>query len=100
MRERIDIEKSLLRKGFVRSGRKRDHDYYFFDHRGLTTSLYTKISRGSSYKTYSDSLLAAMAHQLNLSKSQLLRLIDCPMTKEEFVKNLMDKRIIDLSGKP
>ena len=100
MRERIDIEKALLRKGFVRSGRKRDHDYFFFEHRGLTTSVYTKISRGGSYKTYTDSLLAAMAHQLNLSKSQLLRLIDCPMTESEYVGILMDKKIIRSSTEP
>ncbi len=94
-RDRSDIATSLLRKGFVLSGRKRDHDFYIFEHQvGQTIPVYTKLSRGSGYKSYGSSLLGLMAKQLNLTTAELLDLIDCPLTRERYLAILKERKVI------
>ena len=96
VRDRADIASSLKRKGFVLDTKKgRDHDYYIFEHPGLTTQVYTKLSRGSGYKTYQSKLLGDVSTQLKLTNPQLLQLIDCPMSAEDYVNVLKDKGVID-----
>jgi hypothetical protein len=95
-RERSLIRASILRKGFAHKPGKSssDHDYYFFLHDGLKVPIYTKLSRGSKYKIYGAWLLARMASQLKLTNSQVLELIDCPMSRGDYVKVLEQKAIL------
>src|SRR5438874_1578712 len=96
VRERAKIAAALLRKGFVlkQSNKNRDHDYYFLSVEGLLSPVFTKLSRGSSYKTYGRDLLGAMSHQLKLTNSQLLDLIDCSMTAIEYLTILKSNGVI------
>lgn len=89
-RDRVDIEKSLLKKGFVEVGG--DHQFFHFYVDGKFTGIHTKLSRGTKYKVYDDSLLSKMWKQLKLdSKKELLQLIDCPMNEEQYRGKLQDK---------
>lgn len=96
-RDRTAIVKALLTKGFDHHPGS-DHDKYFFILDGKKTSTFTKISRGSNYKTYSDSLLDKMKKQLHLSLSDLLSFIDCPLSAEDYSK-LMNEKIMRCSNK-
>jgi len=92
-RKRDDIEAALIRKGFKLDNSH--HRYFKYFVNGVYTGAYTFTSHGSSYKVYGDALLAKMGKQLKLDdKKQLLRLIDCPMTEEEYRKHLHKKGII------
>lgn len=93
-RSRDLIESSLLKKGF-KVEEARDHRFYYFYYNGKKTICRTKISTGSSYKEYSDSLLKKIKKQLMLTKRrQLDDLIDCPMTKDDYVDILKDNKVI------
>jgi len=95
VRDRADIAASLERKGFALRQGKKDHDFYYFEWPGLTTAVFTKLSRGSSYKTYGHELLDEVKRQLKLTTPQLLELIDCPMAADDYVKILIDSGVID-----
>jgi hypothetical protein len=59
---------------------------------GVPTSAKTFLSHGS--KDYGDDLLLKMAHQLYLTKKELLRLIDGDMTREEYENILKIKGVL------
>ena len=88
-RKRKDIEASLKKKGFTLE--TTDHRYYKLYDSDKYTGIYTKISTGSSYKDYSDSLLGKIARQLRLSKSELCDFIDCPMDEKQYRKKVKDR---------
>jgi hypothetical protein len=92
--ERSQIKQALTSKGFVeKSGG--DHDkYIYYNQEGKKTQIITLLSRGSSYKVYSDSLLGRMVHQLKINKAQLNNLIECPLTREGYEGLLKSKGII------
>jgi hypothetical protein len=82
-RKRRDIINALLRKGFIE--KKGDHRYFHLNTPQLTAAIFTKLSHGTKYDTYDDFLLGRMAKQLHLTKHQLLDLIDCPLSGEEYL---------------
>lgn len=92
-RDRRKIRKALRKKGFTRE-QGSSHEIYTLDVDGLTQSVATIISRGSSHKVYGSQLLSDMADQLQLSNQDLLSLIDCPLKQEEYLQKLSDKGII------
>jgi hypothetical protein len=92
-RDRDDIRRSLLRKGFF-SKEQAKHEYLRFYLNGKPTSVVTFLSRGSGYKTYASALLAEMAHQLHLTKQQLLDLIDCPLSEQDYTSLLQQQGIL------
>jgi hypothetical protein len=82
--ESSKIEAALLKKGFSkREGAK--HTILTFTHQGLTTPIYTKLSRGSGYKKVGDSLLSLMSKQTRLNKMQFLALIDCTISGQDYL---------------
>ena len=87
-RERSDIAAALLTKGFQPKSGDRDHEYFFLVAQGLKQSVFTKLSRGSGYRTYGDNLMALMARQLRLTRRQLNDLVDCPMSEEDYRAHL------------
>lgn len=93
-RERQAILASLPAKGFTLEDGKRDHHILRFHHRGLTTAVYTKVSRGKEYKDYGDGLLAKMSRQLKITRAQLNDLIDCPMDETGYANVLRAAGVI------
>ena len=83
-RERAEIAAALSTKGFDLEKQGRDHDFFFFRHPNLTQAVYTKLSRGTEYKTIGDPLLSKIRKQLRLSRAQFDLLVDCPMNKAEY----------------
>lgn len=79
---------SLQRKGFSMKEGGDHFRFVFISQQGKKTSVYTKVSRGTKYKVISDNLLAQMAYQCKLAKTEFLDLIDCPLSKEEYIGKL------------
>ncbi len=89
--DRSSIESALLKKGFQLV--EGDHRFYYYKYKGLLTSIRTKISMGSSYKTYNDSLLSQIKKQLKFkNKNQLVEFINCPFTAENYLSLLKEAR--------
>jgi len=92
-KDRSKVVKSLKKKGFALSSRKRDHDYYYYTDES-TSTIYTKVSRGSNYKSIGDSLLGKMARQIHLDKKEFLQFVDCPLSSEMYAQILKDKGLL------
>jgi hypothetical protein len=75
-----EIESALLKKGFQRRESKDAYFHLWVD--GKKTMVFTKMSQGE--KEVHDGLLGAMARQLKLTKQQLVELVDCPLSLEEY----------------
>ena len=54
--------------------------------------LYTKISHGA--KDIGEYLIKAMSFQCKLSKSELMDLANCPLSKEDYFKILEEKGLL------
>ncbi|MDP3149776.1 MAG: hypothetical protein Q8N83_11670 [Ignavibacteria bacterium] len=94
-KDRDEIRKALLQKGFF----QKDNDHEFFYYK-INQSIFTKLSRGSHYKTYSADLMGKIKRQLKLkTMDQLLRFIDCPLTGEEYFNLLVSDKIVLKEGK-
>lgn len=75
------IKSGLQSKGF--NIEEKDHTYLYFVVDGKKQGPSTQISHGVS--EYSDSLLSKMVRQLSLdNKRQLIDLIKCPLSMEEY----------------
>ena len=92
-RDRETIKENLQKKGFnLKDGG--DHwRFIYYLQEGKKTSINTKISRGSKYKTLSDNLLALMAKQCKLAKSDFKDLIDCPLSRQGYEDKLKSQLI-------
>lgn len=93
MRDRETIKDALQKKGF----RLKDGDHFYliyYSQNGKKTSVHTKISRGTKYKTLTDNLLALMSKQCKLPKSDFIGLVDCPLTREAYEEKLHTQAII------
>ncbi len=81
-----DIKSALKRKGFVKREGK-PHEFYVLMVNGKQSGIQTKLSHGS--KEYSRKLLSYMRKQLGFnSMSELKDFIECPLSKDEYVKIL------------
>ena len=85
--ERDEIRRQLLRKGFRES--TGDHHFYTLWVNGKKTHISTKLSHGTKYKVYDDSLIALVCRQLYLSKKELSELIECKLSGAEYVALLL-----------
>lgn len=82
-----DVESSLERKGF----RKRDGHHAFFVYYStgnVKTGVRTKISHGE--KEVGNRLIGAMARQCRLSKDDFKKLIECPLSREQYEAMLVE----------
>lgn len=91
-RDRVNIEKALQKKGFKEE--ERDHRYYILYSGTKKTAVFTKISYGNKYKVYGKELLSKMSRQLKLSNKELLELIDCDISGDEYLKILKNRNIL------
>lgn len=87
-----EIESALLSKGFI--PHQTDHEYLWLYVAGKKTSVKTWLSHG--IYEYGDDLLAKVKKQLGVSKKQLLDLIKCPLSHEDYVAHLKQTRRIVL----
>ena len=88
-RERKHVEAALEAKGFVRT--EGDHHYFVYLTRdGLKSRARTKTSHSPKIRDIADNILGQMARQCLLNKSQFLRLVDCPMTRDDYEQQLRD----------
>ena len=81
------IVAALLAKGFILENR--DHKYLFFHVRGKKTGVFTFISHGE--RDADDWLLARIARQLRLTKKELLALIECSLSQDEYLRLLVER---------
>jgi predicted RNA binding protein YcfA (HicA-like mRNA interferase family) len=97
--ERSDIEAILEKKGFARS--QGDHRFFtYWSIEGVKTSVWTKTSHGTKYKTIGDDLVRDMAKQCGLTSPQFKRLIDCPLNRKEYESILIDSGRIVIKKVP
>ena len=90
-RARDAIQESFVKKGFLPKEGGDHWRYIYLSHDGKKTAVHTKISRGSKYKYLSDSLIAQMAKQCRLTKSDFLALVDCPLSRQEYEAKLQQQ---------
>ena len=89
-RKKNKVEASLTKKGFERV----EGDHHFFLYvtlEGKKTTIRTKTSHTPKMKDIPDNLLSQMAKQCKLSKTDFFRLLDCPMSREEYEEILKMK---------
>jgi len=86
------IRAAFLSKGFIAD--ETHHGMFWLVVGGKKTSVRTRISHGA--KEYGDQLLTLMTRQIGLNKSELYRLVDCPMDGEELKALLVERGKIRL----
>jgi len=95
----IDSDKivsNLVKKGF-REEEKRGHKQLRLYVDDRKTGISTPISRGSKYKQYGMDLLNYMAKGLRLSVTrQVIDLIECPMSYDQYVSWLRNSKGLHL----
>jgi hypothetical protein len=99
-RERSGILAALTSKGFGLEQGSRDHDFLFFWYEGKRQPVFTKLSRGTQYKTVGDPLLSKMSRQLHLTKKEFGNLVDCPMSEADFIERLVQQGVLAPAAKP
>ncbi len=86
------ISSSLKKKGFAEVDYRADRKYYLILN-GKKVGIHTFVSHGT--KEYGECLIGEMKKQLRLSKKEFIDLIDCPMTKEDYIRILIKKGHIE-----
>lgn len=87
-RNKQEVEKSLLRKGFL--SKDGDHNFFIYHSlQGKKTTIRTKTSHSPKTKDLTDILLGLMAKQCGLTKVDFLDLVDCPMTRDRYEEKLV-----------
>lgn len=87
VRDRHRVAQALRSKGFMDTG-KDHHRFIYYTLSGTKTSVFTKISRGTSHKSISRDNLGRMARQCRLSNAEFRELLDCPMGRDSY-ENLL-----------
>jgi hypothetical protein len=89
-----DIRKALTGKGFQNT--ESHHEMFWLFAYGKKTSIRTRLSHGC--EEYDDSLLGLMAKQLKLKRGELNRLIECPMSGDEYLDGLVQRGHVRLTN--
>ena len=92
--EREKIRRALKGKGYIEVTKKKDHDFFYLFLNGIKYPIFTKLSRGSSYKEYSDDLVKDVYKQIRLSKVEFAKYVECSLKLEEYVKLLLERNAI------
>jgi hypothetical protein len=86
-RARRELESAFRRKLLMEFEDGRDHRYDVLYVDGQWV-LHTKISTGTRYRELGDALLAKIAKQLGVTRQQLDDLVECPMSLDDWVRQL------------
>ncbi len=84
------VIKSLLKKGFDKINK--DHKFFIFKNEGREV-LHTKVSHGK--KDLSKYLISLMSKQCKLSKEDFIDLVNCPLSKAQYIEKLRQKEMLD-----
>jgi len=76
-----DVETGLLRKGF-RPSQGKHQSFHYWTLAGRKTGIRTVTSHGA--REIHDPILAYMARECKLSRRDFDRLIDCPMSQQQY----------------
>ena len=88
-RKAKDLQKVLLKKGFIFYPEKDHHQFYYLEIDGLKQNIYTYFSH--SLKEYSPSLMGQLKKQLRFANAdQAEDFFDCPMSMEQYIKMLKE----------
>ena len=82
--DRKDVLQSLQKKGFVCTERTKHTFLTYHNKLGKKTRIFTFVSRGTSYKSIQEPLIAKMARQCKLANSDFLDLVDCSMSQDTY----------------
>jgi hypothetical protein len=85
-----EAEKGLLQKGFRR--RNTDHATFWLFVGDERSEVWTKISFGAS--EIDDSMVSRMARQVFLSRKDFVNLVQCPLSREDYLARLRDQGIL------
>jgi hypothetical protein len=93
------VEKSLKKKGFKKGNkgvkgrkRKQKHIKYFFHYKEKKTPVFTFVSH--SDQDIDDYLISKMSKQMKLHKKDFIAFVNCPLTKDKYIKKLQKTGII------
>ena len=93
-KDKRKVEEALLKKGF--KGKEGDHHFFiYYTLQGKKSSIRTKTSHTPKMKELSDALITQMAKQCCLNKQEFLNLVDCPLSREQYEKLLIEKNLIE-----
>lgn len=84
--------KKLKRKGFDISHKKK-HYFMMFYYNGKKTRAHTIINLRPK-KVIGKGLFSTISKQLYLENPELIELLDCPMSQDDYIKILMTKEIL------
>jgi len=98
-RNRKAVETTLQAKGFAKV--EGDHHYFVYLTRdGRKTRARTKTSHSPKVREIADNLLGQMARQCLLTKPDFLKLVDCPMSRDDFERRLTDQGEVQPDEEP
>ncbi|MGZ9083660.1 MAG: hypothetical protein ACXW3U_16425 [Rhodoplanes sp.] len=83
-RKHREVRSGLAAKGFIVDEQRRHIIFVYEDLEGRTTTARTLLSHASAGSDISDNLLGRMARQVGLASRDFVRLIDCPMSRNDF----------------
>jgi hypothetical protein len=92
--KRRKVESALRKKGFSQSNAGH-RQFVFYTSSGKKTSVWTQTSHGSCHADLSEFLLRKMASQCRLRYQQFTMLIECPMSREEYERLLIQNGDIE-----
>ena len=91
-RKQIDVESSLLKKGFRH--KEGDHNYFnYYSKAGKKTIVFTKTSHGA--REIDDNLLSRMARQCKLNNKDFGLLIECPLDRDAYEGKLVAQGAVE-----
>lgn len=95
--KREAIRSSITHKDFREDPNKNnpDHDFYYFYLNNKRTHIWIKLSRGSDYKTYNDTLLGRQAKIMGIPLGDLKKFIECTYNSEKLTEILITNKKID-----
>jgi len=89
VRKTKDIQKVLVKKGFVPDPEIDHHHFYCLMIDGKKQAIKTYFSHGK--KEYDKSLMGLIKNQLKFKESEKAEaFFDCPMSKEQYVEMLIE----------
>jgi len=92
--EQKNINRNLPKKGFIKEEGKH-HIYFHHHYNGKATGVHTYMSHGSGHRDIAGNVLSKMKNQLKLdTTNDLVDLVNCPMSKEQYIMILREKKFI------
>lgn len=90
-----DIERSLLKKGFIKHNS--DHKRFIFINDNIDEGISTKMSH--SHSEIGDDLISKMSKQLFMSKDFFKEFVDCKKSESDYIEKLKHISIINKESK-